>query len=87
MQSKADIINRPIDVPAVEEATPLGAAILAGIGAGLYTDAQDAFKRVYKQGKTYEPDPDRAEQYEERFRIYMSLYPTLMSLNHRIAGL
>ena len=31
MQNKADVVGRPIEVPAIEEATPLGAAILAGI--------------------------------------------------------
>ncbi len=36
MQNKADITGLPIEVPDVEEATPLGAAILAGIGVGLY---------------------------------------------------
>jgi glycerol kinase len=36
MQNKADVVGRPIEVPDVEEATPLGVAILAGIGVGLY---------------------------------------------------
>ncbi len=36
MQNKADVVGRPIEVHDVEEATPLGAAILAGIGVGLY---------------------------------------------------
>jgi xylulokinase len=53
MQNKADITGLPIDVPEVEESTPLGAAILAGIGIGLYRDEQDAFERVYKPGRTY----------------------------------
>jgi xylulokinase len=34
MQNKADVVGRPIEVPAIEEATPLGAAMLAGIGIG-----------------------------------------------------
>ena len=55
MQNKADVAGRPIEVPDVEEATPLGAAILAGIGVGLYRDERDAFERVYKPGKTFEP--------------------------------
>ena len=42
MQNKADMLGRPIEVPDVEEATPLGAAILAGIGVGLYHDVHDA---------------------------------------------
>lgn len=87
MQNKADIINRPIEVPGIEEATPLGAAILAGIGVGLYDSEQEAFKRVYREGTTYEPDPDRAAKFKERFAIYKDLYPALKPVNHRIAGL
>ena len=50
MQNKADVVGRPIEVPELDEAVPLGAAILAGIGVGLYRDEQDAFERVYRPG-------------------------------------
>ena len=43
MQNKADMLGRPLEVPAVTEASPLGAAILAGIGVGLYRDEQEAY--------------------------------------------
>ena len=52
--NKADVLGRPVEVPCIEEATPLGAAILAGIGLGLYKNEQDAFQRVCKPGKTYQ---------------------------------
>ncbi|MHC1783553.1 MAG: L-fuculokinase [Anaerolineaceae bacterium] len=65
IQNKADITGLPIDVPEVEEATPLGAAILAGIGIGLYRNEQDAFEHVYKPGKTYQPDPQLAPRFAE----------------------
>jgi xylulokinase len=84
MQNKADVVNRPIEVPEVEEATPLGAAILAGIGVGLYKDEQDAFERVYKPGKTYEPNSELATRYAEWFAIYKQLYPTLKSVSHQL---
>jgi len=84
MQNKADITGLPIDVPEVEEATPLGAAILAGIGVGLYRNEQDAFERVYKKGKTYQPDSQLASRYAEWYQIYKQLYPVLKSVNHQI---
>ena len=84
MQNKADITALPIDVPDVEEATPLGAAILAGIGTGLYRSEQDAFEQVYKPGKTYLPDPKVASQYAAGYRIYQQLYPVLKPVNHQI---
>ncbi len=84
MQNKADVVNRPIEVPEVEEATPLGAAILAGIGVGLYRDEQDAFERVYKSGRTYEPNAGLGAKYAEWFPIYKQLYPTLKSVSHHL---
>lgn len=55
MQNKADVTGRSIEAPEIEEATPLGAAILAGIGVGLYRDEQDALEHVYKPCKCSSP--------------------------------
>jgi xylulokinase len=85
MQNKADIVGRPVEVPQVEEATPLGAAILAGIGVGLYRDEQDALEHVFRPGKTYEPDPERHARYAESFATYRQLYPALQAIHHRLA--
>ncbi|MCF7957447.1 MAG: hypothetical protein K9M57_03255 [Phycisphaerae bacterium] len=87
MQNKANVIGRPVEVPDVHEATPLGAAILAGIGVGLYPDCQHAFERVYKKGKTYLPDASLSEQYAKRFEIYKQLYPQLQTISHQISEL
>jgi xylulokinase len=84
MQNKADVTGLPIEVPEVKEATPLGAAILAGIGIGLYRDEQDAFERVYRPGKSYRPDSQVAPRYAEWYRIYKQLYPSLKPVNHHI---
>jgi xylulokinase len=84
MQNKADVVGLPIEVPEVEEATPLGAAILAGIGVGLYADEQDAFERVYKPGITYQPDPKLAPNYAEWYQIYKQLYPILAPVSHQL---
>jgi xylulokinase len=84
MQNKADVVGRPIEAPEVEEATPLGAAILAGIGVGLYQDEQHAFDQVYKPGKIYEPNPDLAARYAAWFKVYKQLYPALKPISHQL---
>ena len=84
MQTKADMAARPIEVPQIEEATPLGAAILAGIGVGLYRDEEDAYQRVYRPGVVYEPDPARSQQYATGFTIYRQLYPALCDISHQL---
>jgi xylulokinase len=83
MQNKADVIGRPIVVPAIEEATPLGAAILAGIGLGLYRDEEDACRRVYRAGETFQPDMQRTARYADTFEIYRQLYPALAATSHQ----
>jgi xylulokinase len=84
MQNKADISNLPIEVPEVEEATALGAAILAGIGVGLYRDEQDAFERVYRPGKSYDPNPYLAPKYAGWYQVYKQLYPSLKLVSHQL---
>lgn len=84
MQNKADVLGRPVEVPDVQEATPLGAAILAGIGAGLYRDEQEAFERVDRQGRVYEPQRQLSARYAEWFQIYKQLYPALKPISHRL---
>jgi xylulokinase len=39
---KADVLGMPIRVPRIREATALGAALLAGVGAGVYRDLGEA---------------------------------------------
>ncbi len=80
MQGKADVTGIAVEVPDLEEAVPLGAALLAGIGAGVYRDEQDAFRHVYRPGTTYTPDAQAHSRYRELYRRYESLYPAIKSL-------
>lgn len=80
LQIKADILNRPLVRPRITEAGALGAAILAGIGAGVYASAQEAIATLVKIDRVFEPDPDRARRYDERFAKYHLLYPFCRSL-------
>jgi len=84
MQNKADMIGKPIETPAIEEPTPLGAAILAGIGVGLYRDVRDAYEKVYKPGKTYQPNLDLTEKYRRWFKTFEQIYPSLKKLNAQL---
>jgi len=84
MQNKADMVGRPYSVPEVEEATVLGAAILAGIGAGAYRDEEDAFGRVCRSKIVYEPDLKLTAFYAERFEIYRELFRVVSPIHHRL---
>jgi xylulokinase len=84
MQNKADTAGLSIEVPDVEEATPLGAAMLAGIGVGVYQDEEDAYAQVCKPGAVYEPDPAASGKYAELFKIYKQIYPALRPVSHAL---
>ena len=84
MQNKADVVGRPIEAPELDEAVPLGAAILAGIGVGVFADEQDAFDRVYKPGRTYFPDAALSAKYAGCFKTFERLYPALKELNGQL---
>ena len=62
MQFQADILQRPIDRPYTVETTALGAAFLAGIAAGVYTDISE-IQALRRTQKLFEPamDPSEAE--------------------------
>ena len=51
MQFQADVLQRPIDRPETVETTALGAAFLAGLAAGVWTDMEDvrALRRTQRQ--------------------------------------
>jgi xylulokinase len=80
-QNKADMVGKAFEIPQIEEATPLGAAILAGIGVGLYRDEQEAFERVYRPGRVLEPDLRLTAQYAERFQVFQRLHPALREIH------
>ncbi len=84
MQNKADVLGRPIEIPDIDEATPLGAAILAGIGIGLYQDEEEAVHRIRTSTVTYQPDAQRAAQYARWFPIYRELYPATKHVSHQL---
>jgi len=84
IQNKADMLGLPIEVSNVQEATPLGAAMLAGIGIGLYKNLDEAYERVKKTKKLYNPNLELTAKYAKLFEIYKSIYPSLKSVNNSL---
>ena len=73
VQLCADILGLPCVHPEVAEASALGSAILAGIGAGTFGSAAEAVDRMIRVGPTFEPDLNRHEQYTEPYEEYKRL--------------
>ena len=81
MQLTADIFGLPTARPHTYEASGLGAAIDAAVGAGIHPNFETAVARMTHLGDTFEPDPQTHTLYEELYRrVYLRLYDQLKPL-------
>ena len=79
-QIVADTLGLPVRIPVVKEATALGAALCAGVGAGLYDDAAAVARGLTGFERTVEPDPDAQAAYDHLYRQWRELYPRALEL-------
>jgi autoinducer 2 (AI-2) kinase len=84
-QIVADALGIPVRIPAVKESTALGAAIYAGVGAGLYADAATAAGELARFERTVEPRPAAVAAYADLYEQWLELYRRSLELSE--AGL
>jgi xylulokinase len=84
LQLTADILGQPICRLQVSECGVLGAAILAGVGAGAFSSAAETAQRCVQVTHTFEPAPARHAIYTERLARYKQLYPLIKGYLHRM---
>jgi autoinducer 2 (AI-2) kinase len=84
-QIVADVLGRPVKVPAVVESTALGAAMYAGIGAGVYRDLDEVVARVVRFDRTLEPDVANGKAYDDGYDRWAAVYRGVLQLTE--AGL
>lgn len=76
-QIKADVTGKTIQVPSSDTATTLGAAILAGVGCGVYNGYEEAVNRTIRITRRQEPNAANHEVYERMMELYLELYENL----------
>ena len=79
-QIKSDITGKEVVVPSSDTATTLGAAILAGIGVGMYRDYDEAISLTVKETRRHKPDLSNREVYDKTYETYLNLYKSLESM-------
>ena len=79
-QIQADVYNRDVEIIATEEGAAFGAAILAGVGAGLWPGVDVACDQVIRASQNISCRRDIATLMSERYRDYQRLYPALRSI-------
>lgn len=81
-QILSDVLGLPVKVPVVKEATALGAAILAGVGVGIYSDATEAAAKLVKWDKEYQPSEENHAIYMQMYGVWRKMYAAQLELCH-----
>ncbi len=74
MQIQADILGVPVIRTQIEEATALGAAILASTGVGIFKSMNEASTEMVRTRPPLVPSPETRDVYDRGFERYRQLY-------------
>ena len=86
LQNKADISGMDVEVSEIQDTSPLGAALLAGVALGVWSDLDEAAERVKGATRVFHPDAVRHARYRPLCDLYPSLAPALRPANHALAA-
>ena len=74
---RADVFAHPVQTLSTSEGGTQGAAILAGVGAGWYSDAVAGSEDVVRAAGTWEPDPRAVLVYDDVFATFCAVHDAL----------
>jgi xylulokinase len=76
-QMQADIFAVPVATMASVPSPAVGAALLAAVATGVFSDLAAASATVARLGRVLEPDPERAARYEQLYRTFSAVDPAI----------
>lgn len=86
-QMLADMMQCEVYTIAQKQGTTLGAAILAGVGVGIYQDVPSACKQLICKDKNYLPISGNFLAYEKYYKVYCDVYQSLKQCYKALAKL
>lgn len=81
-QIQADVYGQRVEILASEEGAAFGAALLAGVGASVWSTVDAACDATIRVSQRVEPQKDFVEIMTERYEVYRRLYPALRGTFH-----
>jgi autoinducer 2 (AI-2) kinase len=79
-QIVADVLGLPLHIPEVTEATSLGCAICAGVGAGIWQNFDEAVQAVVKIARIVEPNKANFAAYQIIKQRWQKIYHAQLAL-------
>ena len=86
-QLLANVLRRPIVRTVADEGPAYGAALLAGVTAGLFQNVDEACAGIKLRPDVCEPEPSRIGQYNYYYASYRELYPATATTMHALSDL
>ena len=86
-QMLADVFGCGVRTAVSKEGPALGVAILAGVGAGLFSCVEEACDSLIEKSPVQLPDQTAGKRYEDYYRLYTRLYPSLRERFRELAAL
>jgi len=79
-QIQADVYGRPVEILSAEEGAAYGAALLAGVGGGVWSSVDEACKETIRIAARVEPQSEASATMNARYAMFRKLYPALRRL-------
>ena len=73
-QIQADVFNHQVVTINVDEGPAFGAAIIAGVGVGVYSSFKEASDHLIKVKDTIDPIPENVKRLQASYKIFQKLY-------------
>ena len=86
-QILADVLNVELVTVNTTEGAAYGAALLAGVGAGVWPDVDTACEHCISLTGSTSPLPESVAKYEPLYTQYRALYPALKDISHNLSDL
>lgn len=78
---QANVYGHAVETVDADEGAAYGAALLAGVGAGLWPSVDEACDRLVRSTVAAQPDPRIAEIMNARYAVYRRVYPALRTID------
>jgi xylulokinase len=82
-QIQADVYGRAIEIVEAEEGGAYGAALLAGVGGGVWPTVDAACESVVRVATRVEPRAETVALMERQYETFRALYPALRAVVNR----
>jgi xylulokinase len=76
-QIKADVLGRPLLLPKTSVGSPFGAAVVAGMGVGVFPAVRESLLDMVKLERRFEPNQANHERYMRSYQVFRDIYEHL----------